>query len=726
MNGAQADPVTFLLSMLAANFAPLGEEQRLQAIAELMQFRREPGETIDALLSRFMAIRHRAAQGGQGLTMSAEGLAWLILQACGVNHNQLLSILQPFQGRFPNTEAELSAMQMTLRRMGHILEGAPGNIANRLRAPTNARSFFADQGVGMPVPDDGGWDRLSSDNAWGAPTDNSGPTAAAYSQPSTAYHTEDAMDDGTDSDTSSSDGQPIDYGAQDLVGLAPEQIDSHLFWAYSESKRRWRKHMQKPTRHVRRFVKRKYGKGKGKRGAHRFHWVNELNDEDYDSIFFGGKGKSKGRPRISNKGKGRRKNPRGRDGEVMRCHNCGADDHFAAQCPNKGKGKGGASDSSRGPMSVAYVDAGPLSDLLVGSTETSFVTFETGAAVTQPVPPPGWTDYAASSQTAQTSTPAVQMHSTVAEPPPPPWIWESPASSRPPSTITSFEFVGASAYSSLSEPSLLVPEFNPTTAPAAATPVQQPDLEMLLRFRSNLVEQSISAATPQATARLDLPNQMQEFPVLADFEHLGQRHSEARTVARNRSARNRSDQEPLTWSALSTPPGLPVVGLGNVDDQNQLDALTVEFRTYIDGINEMIRQRRDSAQNASHASAPSAAAPGTGEQGSAPSPSAEDPWFAGHDPWASGAASSSTAAHFAAASSDATSSAGHLQTPRERPSCIICMEEFVNGSLTLVLVCGHAFHQTCIDGWMSFGHRSAQYVPRSSHKCVGGQDGALF
>ena len=90
--------------------------------------------------------------------MSPEGLAWLLLKACGVNHNQLLSILQPFQGRFPNTEAELNAMQMTLRRMGHILESAPGNIAAQLRTPgqrTDSRFFFAN-------PDDG-WGQQNQD-----------------------------------------------------------------------------------------------------------------------------------------------------------------------------------------------------------------------------------------------------------------------------------------------------------------------------------------------------------------------------------------------------------------------------------------------------------------------------------------------------------------------------------------------------------------------------------
>ena len=41
-----------------------------------------------------------------------------------------------------------------------------------------------------------------------------------------------------------------------------------------------------------------------------------------DHAFFGGKGKSKGRPRTSRKGNGRRKNPRGYDDQIMRCSIC--------------------------------------------------------------------------------------------------------------------------------------------------------------------------------------------------------------------------------------------------------------------------------------------------------------------------------------------------------------------------------------------------------------------
>ena len=78
--------------------------------------------------------------------MSWEMYSWLLLRACGVNQNQLLNILQPLQGRFPNNEQEFNGMELTLRRMGHILENAPMNLASQLRAPPTTRHYLASFG----------------------------------------------------------------------------------------------------------------------------------------------------------------------------------------------------------------------------------------------------------------------------------------------------------------------------------------------------------------------------------------------------------------------------------------------------------------------------------------------------------------------------------------------------------------------------------------------------
>ena len=113
----------------------------------LMLFNRQSNESIDGVLSRFLALRHRASQGG-GMTMSFEGYSWLLFRATGANQHQLLNILRPFQERFPSDEAEFNAMQLTIRRMGHILEHTYGNVANHLRTPPQ-RTFFMNAGANM-------------------------------------------------------------------------------------------------------------------------------------------------------------------------------------------------------------------------------------------------------------------------------------------------------------------------------------------------------------------------------------------------------------------------------------------------------------------------------------------------------------------------------------------------------------------------------------------------
>ena len=60
------------------------------------------------------------------------------------------------------------------------------------------------------------------------------------------------------------------------------------------------------------------------------------------------KGKGKGnRANTSGKGFGRKGNPTGRDGQKLKCHKCGSEDHLIKNCPQGGggggKGKGGGS-----------------------------------------------------------------------------------------------------------------------------------------------------------------------------------------------------------------------------------------------------------------------------------------------------------------------------------------------------------------------------------------------
>jgi hypothetical protein len=74
--------------------------------------------------------------------MSIQGLAWILLKAVGVNDAELLTLLQPTQGRFQSAPQEFDALRVLLRRMGHVLERSPGSIASSLRGHSAAGGTF--------------------------------------------------------------------------------------------------------------------------------------------------------------------------------------------------------------------------------------------------------------------------------------------------------------------------------------------------------------------------------------------------------------------------------------------------------------------------------------------------------------------------------------------------------------------------------------------------------
>ena len=72
-------------------------------------------------------------------------------------------------------------------------------------------------------------------------------------------------------------------------------------------------------------------------------YVADLTDDAYDETFFGkgrGKGRGKGKgKRSSGKRMGNGRNPRGRDGAIMKCYGnggtCGSERHLKQNCPHK-------------------------------------------------------------------------------------------------------------------------------------------------------------------------------------------------------------------------------------------------------------------------------------------------------------------------------------------------------------------------------------------------------
>ena len=73
------------------------------------------------------------ARDEAGQTLSYETHTWNILRAIGVDDTQLIQLLQPTGGLFPSDQQQYRTLQVALRRMGHILENNPGNVAQQLR-----------------------------------------------------------------------------------------------------------------------------------------------------------------------------------------------------------------------------------------------------------------------------------------------------------------------------------------------------------------------------------------------------------------------------------------------------------------------------------------------------------------------------------------------------------------------------------------------------------------
>lgn len=73
--------------------------------------------------------------------------------------------------------------------------------------------------------------------------------------------------------------------------------------------------MSRPTRKVRTFVKSE-NEGEESRKS-QYHLLSEMTDDQHDESVFGGEGQRKRKRRPTRKGKGRRSNPRRRDGQIL-------------------------------------------------------------------------------------------------------------------------------------------------------------------------------------------------------------------------------------------------------------------------------------------------------------------------------------------------------------------------------------------------------------------------
>ena len=133
--------MAYLMNILGQNFGELGEETALKATLDLMRFQGRAGENVDALLARFDEVSARAAEDGQ-LQLSVSHVAATIISATGVSADQFQRLLEPTNGLLPRTGQELTALRTRIRRMGHVIEQYPNNLASQLLKPATAAQGY--------------------------------------------------------------------------------------------------------------------------------------------------------------------------------------------------------------------------------------------------------------------------------------------------------------------------------------------------------------------------------------------------------------------------------------------------------------------------------------------------------------------------------------------------------------------------------------------------------
>ena len=322
-----------LMRTLADRYSPLEVESSTRSIAELINFKRLGGETIDGYLTRFDVLRNRAEHRGN-LHMAAPGLAWMLLNGLRASPEVWDRALLPFNGDLPQDNGQLAVLIERLRRQGHLHEQHGIAQIGRDTAMrqgglgSNATYFFPTFGAGE------GYANNNYNNSTGRedgyfPTGDAGDWTMDGSGGNGACPACGHYCIGDDSSaTSSDDGQEAFFGDAGLgANLDPNELGNILHNDYHMAKRRWRRFQNKIPRRKRRF-----GKGQGKSTT----FASFLPSR----AFAGGKGKSSG--------KGRR-NPADANGRVLRCHSCGSEEHLIKHCPNRSAHLATSSTSATAP-----------------------------------------------------------------------------------------------------------------------------------------------------------------------------------------------------------------------------------------------------------------------------------------------------------------------------------------------------------------------------------------
>eukprot|EP00435_Cladocopium_sp_Y103_P070385 s66_g35.t1 len=337
---------------LAQRFAPLESELQTRTMSELMNFQRLPGESIDSSLTRFEVLRHRVGQRG-GLVMNATSQAYLLLNGLRLHPQQWDRALLPIDGQLPMNEMELNQLMDRLRRVGRLQEGHFG-VSNRQGATGEVGAYYFPMFDATPTPGGG----LDGFTYYG----NNGPQSFQPQQPQMqpdmpgssgligqsmqssfpampndeviedqctrcGMYYEDEFSSSTESDVGDDDSEAGQLYAH--YNNDPSLLGNVLYGDYMLAKQRWRRFSGRPPRRYRRGHFNKYHQKNNYQKLQRYGktYASFLPPNAF-AAHRGPGGKSKG------KGKSfPRQNPRGKDGQVLKCHRCGSTEHLIRKCP---------------------------------------------------------------------------------------------------------------------------------------------------------------------------------------------------------------------------------------------------------------------------------------------------------------------------------------------------------------------------------------------------------
>ena len=354
------DPVTnqqltglmMLVQTLARRYMPLDQEVTTRAISDFMNFDRIPGESIDALLVRFDVLRVRAQQRG-GLGVNHGGLSWLLLRALRLNAEQTDRLLQFLGGALPQDDVQMGQLIERIRRQGHIFEGGLRHPPNQAATGdpgiyhANAQAFFPTFPSNAPACSGAGFGfdaGATAGHACAASVAEMSGAANAFASVQAdisrmsggehyhahddsiqcercgIFYEDDDMSSATESDTGSQDPDAVSYATVNVDGQMRQDDDARantLYQDYIMARRRWRRYSAKPPRRYRRsgFKPSVRMQGKLERGPYARTYAAFLPS----SAFAGNKGGKGGGKGFVNRRATGSLNPRGKDGQVLRC-----------------------------------------------------------------------------------------------------------------------------------------------------------------------------------------------------------------------------------------------------------------------------------------------------------------------------------------------------------------------------------------------------------------------